>query len=226
VNPAETSLMTVEQLAARVAETLSHAAVAGELGELDGRTREVPDLRTIRYYTTLGLLDRPTAMRGRTALYGRRHLLQLVAVKRLQARGRSLAEAQRELYGLPDAELEAIARIPGESEVRSPKSEVRDGEAVADPPQTPAPRREFWKSQPAEPEPVPPRPAETGNGSAVLQPQAVELAEGVVLLIADPRRPVGPGDVEAVRAAAAPLIKVLSARRLSAAPHQEERETP
>jgi hypothetical protein len=31
-------------------------------------------------------------MQGRTALYGPRHLLQVVAVKRRQAQGRSLAE--------------------------------------------------------------------------------------------------------------------------------------
>ena len=50
-------------------------------GQSNGQVRDVPDRRTIRYYTTLGLLDRPAEMRGRTALYGQRHLLQLVAVE-------------------------------------------------------------------------------------------------------------------------------------------------
>lgn len=75
--------LTIEQLAACVAQALS----GGSPEELNGRIRAIPDVRTLRYYTTLGLLDRPAAMRGRTALYQRRHVLQLVAIKRLQAKG-------------------------------------------------------------------------------------------------------------------------------------------
>jgi hypothetical protein len=46
------------------------------------------------------------------ARYGRRHLLQLVAVKRRQAEGRSLAEIQAELAGATDEALAAVARVP------------------------------------------------------------------------------------------------------------------
>lgn len=60
----------------------------------NGQVRAVPDERTIRYYATLGLLDRPVAMRGRTALYNARQVAQVVAIKRLQLMGRSLAEIQ------------------------------------------------------------------------------------------------------------------------------------
>jgi hypothetical protein len=83
----DTALWTLDELGARVALALA----VGYDGQANGRVREVPDGRTIRYYTTLGLIDRPAAMRGRTALYGVRHLLQLTAIKRLQARGLSLA---------------------------------------------------------------------------------------------------------------------------------------
>src|SRR4030095_943669 len=57
-----------------------------------------------------GLIDRPVAHRGRTALYGPRHLLQLVAVKRLQARGLPLVAIQQELAGATDTELGRVAR--------------------------------------------------------------------------------------------------------------------
>ncbi len=63
---------------------------------------------TIRYYTTLGLIDRALEMRGRTALYGPRHLLQLVAIKKLQAKGQALAEVQRTLAGQTDDALRAL----------------------------------------------------------------------------------------------------------------------
>src|SRR5260370_21748922 len=99
--------MTLEALAARVALALA----ADYAGQASGGVRDVPDARTIRYYTTLGLIDRPAAMRGRTALYGRRHLLQLVAIKRLQGRGAALAEVQERLVGIGNAALARLAQV-------------------------------------------------------------------------------------------------------------------
>src|SRR5690242_21178447 len=105
-------LFTIEELGAKVALALA----TDYAGAPNGRVREVPDQRTIRYYTTLGLIDRPAQMRGRTALYGRRHLLQLVAIKRLQARGLTLAEVQARLLGQTDVALAKVARLPAEAE--------------------------------------------------------------------------------------------------------------
>ena len=85
----------------RIEELSSLAERALEASSYQGppsaRVREVPDVRTIRYYTTAGLIDRPAEMRGRTAYYGRRHLLQLVAIKRLQEQGLPLVEVQERL---------------------------------------------------------------------------------------------------------------------------------
>jgi DNA-binding transcriptional MerR regulator len=107
-------LWTLEQLSGRVADALT----TDYDGQPSGRVREVPNGRTIRWYTTIGLVDRPAALRGRTALYGRRHLLQLVAVKRLQATGKPLAEVQRALLGRTDADLARIARVPADGRGR------------------------------------------------------------------------------------------------------------
>ncbi|GLX92621.1 MerR family transcriptional regulator [Herbidospora sp. NBRC 101105] len=94
---------TIAELAERAT-----AALAG-LAPANGRVSDVPNERLIRYYTTIGLLDPPLARRGRIALYGRRHLLQLVAVKRRQAEGASNAAIQRELLGATDDHLAALA---------------------------------------------------------------------------------------------------------------------
>jgi DNA-binding transcriptional MerR regulator len=79
----------------------------------DGRVNAVPDIRTVRYYTSLGLLDRPR-IQGRDGRYGRRHLLQLAAIKALQADGLSLGDIQARLHARTDGELttllEAVAR--------------------------------------------------------------------------------------------------------------------
>src|SRR5919202_2753219 len=101
-------LCTLDELTAQVALALA----VDSPGQPSGRVRDVPDARTVRYYTTLGLVDRPAGMRGRTALYSRRHLLQLVAIKRLQARGLPLAEIQQRLLGLSDAALRQLAQLP------------------------------------------------------------------------------------------------------------------
>jgi len=99
---------TLDELAERVETALT----VDYRGQTSGRVRAVPDRRAIRWYTTIGLIDRPAAHRGRTALYGPRHLLQLVAVKRLQARGLPLVSIQQELAGATDTQLARVARLP------------------------------------------------------------------------------------------------------------------
>src|SRR3569832_2892651 len=101
---------TMDELVERVRRALA----AEYSGAPNGRVRDVPDRRASRWYTTTGLVDRPAGMRGLTALYGPRHLLQLVALKRRQAQGHSLAAIQAEQAGAPDEALAAVAREPPE----------------------------------------------------------------------------------------------------------------
>lgn len=96
---------TLEQFSEGVAEELRTRNLLG--ASHDGRVSAAPDARTIRYYTTLGLLDRPK-IAGRDARYNRRHLLQIVAIKALQALGLPLSEIQARLYGRSNEELEAL----------------------------------------------------------------------------------------------------------------------
>lgn len=73
----------------------------------DQRVSAAPDGRTVRYYTSLGLLDRPQ-IEGRQARYSARHLVQLLAVKALQSQDLALADIQKRLYGRSEPELLAI----------------------------------------------------------------------------------------------------------------------
>jgi DNA-binding transcriptional MerR regulator len=84
----------------------------------DGRVSPAPDARTVRYYTTLGLIDRPR-IEGREARYGRRQLVQLAAIKALQAEGLSLGAVQQRLYGRREAELDALLRSAATSSRRA-----------------------------------------------------------------------------------------------------------
>jgi DNA-binding transcriptional MerR regulator len=198
---------TIDELTEAVATALA----AGYGGAPNGRVRDVPDRRTIRYYTTAGLIDRPSEMRGRTALYDRRHLLQLVAIKKLQACGQSLAEIQRALAGQTDRALAEMAGLGGEELTSRPSSTPR-----------PRPARDFWRQTPAVQVPAassetkPLDRTEPARSHEIMHPQmfhGVPLAEGVTLLLAS-SRPIDGPDLEAVRAAAAPLLDTLTRRQL------------
>ncbi len=91
----------LEGLEAATASVLARLAVS--VG--DERVRDVPNARVLRYYGTLGLLDRPLRYDGRKARYGFRHLLQVVAVKVLQSEGLPLSQIQELLAGRSTEEL-------------------------------------------------------------------------------------------------------------------------
>src|SRR5262245_15333823 len=198
---------TLDDLSARAALALAQDYD----GQPSGRVRDGPDRRTIRYYTTLGLLDRPAEMRGRTALYSRRHLLQLVAIKRLQARGLSLAEIQERLLGLPNSRLESLAELPRNAETASPELALPKEE-------TSDRRKSFWTAAPtlAENGDVAPSPDDPVAPRAL---QAIPLSAGVLLLV-PAARAIHSDDLEAIHSAAAPLLKLLEKRRLLDSHHE------
>lgn len=192
-------MWTIDELVERV-----RTALAAEYpGAPNGRVRDLPDRRAIRWYTTTGLVDRPS-MRGRTAFYDERHLLQLVALKRRQAAGRTLAEIQAELTGATDRMLLDIARIPAGQVV------IAEDFARHDPAAPVRPR--FWAERGAGAPPV----AVAGPGAGRARPEAVPLAGialggGAVLLV--PGSPA-PDDHLAIADAARPLFDLLAARGL------------
>ena len=200
---------TMDELVERVARALA----AEYAGAPNGRVRDLPDRRAIRWYTTTGLVDRPAGMRGRTALYGRRHLLQLVAVKRRQAQGHTLAAIQAELNGASDTVLADVARVP---------EEVLTGTDPAAAPDAAPPRARFW-AEPTTSHPAgdgrtaEPATAAAGHDQAVAggaSPSAlgaVRLPGGVILVV--PGVPEA-GDRAAIAAAAEPLLAVLADRGL------------
>lgn len=74
----------------------------------DARVAEVPDARTLRYYQTLKIIDKPLRYEGRKAVYGYRHFLQALGIKLLQGQGYSLAQVQQTLSGIGRVELERV----------------------------------------------------------------------------------------------------------------------
>ncbi|GAA2405789.1 hypothetical protein GCM10010191_12100 [Actinomadura vinacea] len=175
-------------------------------GRVNGRVRDVPNERLIRWYTTIGLVDPPLGRRGRTALYGTRHLLQVVAVKRRQAAGRSIAEIQIELAGATDGHLREIAQIP---------SADQDGlspEPVPERGREDRARPRFWTTPPATPN-GPVAPASSGTSASLVQ--GIRLAPGLTLVLDALAQPALNGeDLAAIETAARPLLDELRRRGL------------
>jgi DNA-binding transcriptional MerR regulator len=213
----EAALWTLDELVQLASQALS----VDYDGPPSARVRDVPDRRLVRWYVTRGLVDRP-ATNGRNALYGRRHLLQLVAIKRLQAQGRSLAEIQAELAGAPDRALDQLARLDPVPPAAAPPVPTAPQARTA--PSTPAMlqdagvRTRFWVDRPATPGPPAPAGADQAfqadQADQALPParttwplQAIELSPGITLLV-DPTRTVA-ADPDAVRHAARQLLDLL-----------------
>lgn len=152
MNPSPAAEYSLERLAEALASLLASAPSAA-----DGRVSALPDARTLRYYQSTGLMDRPLRYDGRVALYGHRHLLQAAAVKLLQAQGYSLAQVQGALAGASTEALQAAVQ-----------------EAAGQPAPLPAP--------PTAPRPL--RAAQLAPGVTVLvDPSLVSDPEGLFALL-------------------------------------------
>jgi DNA-binding transcriptional MerR regulator len=207
---------TIRELASR-----AEAALGNQATQPSARVRDVPDERLIRWYATIGLLD-PPCREGRAAWYGPRHLLQLVAIKRRQAAGRSLAGIQAELFGATDETLLSIAQIPDAAYL------LPDGGAgsrrSAAPSRSEGTRTRFWAQHAAgvarqadaladfqaAPSPSPPVVARGSDERSPDLLAAVRLAPGVTLLIDPASRSVTEDDLTAIRPASGQLLRTLS----------------
>jgi len=206
---------TIKDLASRAGAALSNQAV-----QPSARGREVPDERLIRWYATIGLLD-PPRRQGRTAWYGPRHLLQLVAIKRRQAAGRSLADVQAELLGATDEMLLSIADIP-DAALLLPEggTSTRRSAAPGGPERA---HTRFWQHAARvagqtealanlHASPSPSRPV-AARGSEETSPDllaAMRLTPGVTLLLDGASRPVTDEDLATIHMASGPLLQTLA----------------
>ncbi len=155
LSPLRGARLSLAELEAELARLLDLLAPA-EAGA-DGRVSARPDARTLRFYQSRGLIDRPLDYAGRQAIYGYVHVIQALCIKLLQAGGLRLDQVQARLAGAPFSLLEGA--------VHEAFAGVRPPVGLPEAPPGPAPRE-----GPA-PEP-PPR--------ALL---AVELAPGLQLTI-------------------------------------------
>jgi DNA-binding transcriptional MerR regulator len=199
----DTAAFPIEALVQLVADALDRAGVE----QTNGQVSVAPTERTLRYYRTRGLLDPPAGHRGRTALYVRRHVLQVLAIKRLQAADMPLHEVQQRLLGRSDADLAEIAGVDPFTIIGTPGP-------------TPAPTaRGFWTHRPAVA-------AATPTAPPVFQRiTGLQLDSGVRLTFPATRE-LTESDRAALTAALAGVVTCLRERRLVPDQLDIERTTP
>ncbi|GGM19423.1 MerR family transcriptional regulator [Deinococcus aerophilus] len=109
------------------------------------RPKDEVNARLVRHYTTVGLLPLPRR-EGREARYGRLHLLQLLALRRLMADGLSGKALYSTLSGQDETGLAQLAQ------------EGATGEAASGPPSDALAYLQNLKAQAKRPRPVAPLP--------------------------------------------------------------------
>jgi DNA-binding transcriptional MerR regulator len=92
---------SLEDLSERVASWCAE----NDIAPASGQAGESVTGRNIRYYRTLGLVDAPSADG-----YGEKHLLQVIAIRLLQAQGMPLRRIRELLYGRSIEDLREIRR--------------------------------------------------------------------------------------------------------------------
>jgi DNA-binding transcriptional MerR regulator len=181
-------LLTLAEFAAAAANAVQASGAVPE----NRQAKPIPAERMVRYYTARGLLPRP-GTRGRALIYGRTHLVRLVAIKRLQGQGLSLDEIAERLDDMSAAQVESLAAIP---DAAMPAG-LGDPEPVPEPARAAGP---FWRTVPDKVADVP-----VAAAPIVASLQAVRLSDTVTLLVDGPLPPL-----DDLRRAAGPLLDLLA----------------
>ena len=184
---------TLDELVARVSAALGAADYPGAP---NGRVREVPDRRAIRWYTTIGLLDRPgRRCAGAPRCTGRVIWPSSSRSSGGRRRGAASPRSRPSWSGATDADADGIAGVDG---TRTPAQTRRHR------------RRTGVLGRAGQRRPAPAPPVHERPTADVLTGVPLDGWRGA----AAARRAPDPDDLAALRAAAAPLIDLLAARGL------------
>lgn len=121
MNQQEQTTWTLPQLCSVAAAELDRRG-AHQLGAFQPLQ---DSMRNVRYYVYLGMMDRPLGYNQDAPRFGKRHLVQLLAIRALQSQGASLATIQQQTRGANTLELAIIAE-----QVKAAMPQRRAGDRV------------------------------------------------------------------------------------------------
>src|SRR5205085_3618153 len=167
-----------------VAELADTAArVLAETGPVQerGTVSEVPDERTARYYLTEGLLSSAEEKQGTASVFGYLHLLQLLAVKNLQAQHLPIRKIRELVEGRSEHDLERLLGIePKQAGKHAALSYLESLLTQTRPVPPPAPPAAKFSANAAQAHAVPSTaPQTTAQGRATGTWERIELEPGL-----------------------------------------------
>ena len=220
---------TIDELVAVTGDLLRQAALL----QARWKVTSVPDGRTIRYYSSTGLLPKPLGYRGSAALFGYRHLLTLLAIKTLQARFLPLRKIREVVEPLENKALEELIQRgapadpagwmlhdPGGQEYASepPRSRGKSGGAES---------RRSPRAGDATPLPDLPLKGLAAPNPEALTWERLEVESGLELQIrSDYAGAAGPSGLNAVLSKIRVLLQARQTRRAEADGSEERPDSP
>lgn len=201
----------VAELAIEAAKILAESGLEQERGTVS----DVPDERTIRYYLAEGLISPAEDKQGTASVFGYRHLLQLLAVKKLQAEHLPIRKIRELVESREVRELERLLGLEGGA--ASKNEALSYLERLLTKPQptshaTSTRALNFSVSPPADVAPRAASPPPVSQSSHVGAWERIEIEPGLEIHIQSSYRP--PGDARGLRRLAQHVMRLLESRGL------------
>ena len=160
-----------------VAELADQAArILGRAAPQQGRgtVSEVPDERTVRYYLTEGLISPAEDRQGTASVFGYRHLLQLLVIKKLQAEHLPIRKIRDLVSDRKERELERLLGAEEGGGAKAKNEAMRYLESLLTTPSRPLPAEPpLLRRSDKGPPPPPVLPRLPGTGARPSAPAAL-----------------------------------------------------
>jgi DNA-binding transcriptional MerR regulator len=200
----------VAELAREAARIL---AESGGARQGRGTVTELPDERTVRYYLAEGLIPPAEEKQGTASLFGYRHLLQLLVVKKLQADHLPIRAIRELVAGKTEGQLEGLLGGGQEPAAGGPGAR-NEALGYLESLLQRGPVRAHVPAQSAPPTPMPPSALAGPPSAAAPLPREtwsrVELEPGLEVHVSDGYRP--PETEGALRRLSQSFLNLLRAR--------------
>jgi DNA-binding transcriptional MerR regulator len=201
----------VAELASEAAKILSESGLAQERGTVT----ELPDERTIRYYLAEGLVSPAEDKQGTASVFGYRHLLQLLAVKKLQAEHLPIRKIRELVESREVRELERLLGLDGgtvsKNEALSYLEKLLTRPAPISPPSQARPLN-FSASPPSSASSSTRAPAAVPGGNSSVAWERIEIEPGLELHVQSNYQP--PSDARGLRRLTQAFVRLIESRGL------------
>lgn len=199
----------VAELAAEAAKILAESGLAQERGTVS----DVPDERTIRYYLGEGLVSPAEDKQGTASVFGYRHLLQLLVVKKLQAEHLPIRKIRELVESREVRELERLLGVEGGTARKNEALSYLEKLLTTSAPtsQSAAAKRFDTLSQPSLRPPMSaPAPQFSQSSSSNGAWERIEIEPGLELHIQSSYRP--PGESKGLRRLTQYILRLIESR--------------